>query len=156
MGLDNGFQLRSKKTGKTVDLFHFRKYYELADYFRKFQMLPKFDGTEGESYEYPVTEENLTALKHIIEPVYNVLVKLPENTVAYYDEMGYHQKYAKLFYGNDSDHTASQSAYAGAKLIRLYQRIQSLLEILDNSRFTCYNDEEHKDEAYEIIFYDSY
>ena len=89
MGLDNGFQLREKKTGKTIDLFHFRKYYELADYFRGFKMLPKWDGTEGDSYEYAVTTENLTALKQMIEPVYVTLAKLPENTIAYYDEEGY-------------------------------------------------------------------
>ena len=86
MGLDNGFQLRNKKTGKTVDLYHFRKYYELADYFRGFKMLPKFDGTEGKSYNYPVNAENLTTLKQVIEPIYNTLIKLPANTVAYYDE----------------------------------------------------------------------
>lgn len=156
MGLDNGFQLRNKITGKTVDMFHFRKYYELAEYFRRFKMLPKFDGSEGDSYEYPVTKDNLTNLQHIIEPVYNTLIKLPSNTVAYYDEEGYSEKYRKLFYGNDFDPTSSQSSYAGAKLIRLYQRIESLLEILDNSRFAWYNDEEHQEDVYEIIFYDSY
>jgi hypothetical protein len=156
MGLDNGFRLREKNTGKTIDLFHFRKYYELADYFRGFKMLPKWDGTEGDSYEYAVTSENLTALKQMIEPVYVTLAKLPENTIAYYDEEGYSEKYRKLFYGNDFDPTSSQSAFAGAKLIRLYQRINALLEILDNSRFTWYNDEEHQEDAYEIIFYDSY
>ena len=156
MGLDNGFQLRNKKTGKTVDLYHFRKYYELADYFRGFKMLPKFDGTDGESYTYPVNAENLTALKQVLEPIYNTLIKLPANTIAYYDEEGYPEKYRKLFYTNDFDPTSSQSSFAGAKLVRLYQRIDSLLEILDNSRFTWYNDEEHQEDAYEIIFYDSY
>ncbi|MBQ8806279.1 MAG: hypothetical protein IJZ68_07500 [Bacteroidaceae bacterium] len=153
MGLDNGFQLRSKKTGKTVDLFHFRKYYELAEYFRSFKMLPKFDGTEGASYLYPVTEENLTELKRQLQPIYDTIVKLPENTISYYDEMGYPQKYTKLFYGNDFDPTSSQSAFAGAKLIRLYQRVNSLLEVLDNFKYACYND---TDDTYEIIFYDSY
>lgn len=156
MGLDNGFQLRNKQTGVTVDLFHFRKYYELADYFRKFKMLPKYDGTDGESYEYAVTNENLTELQRIIEPIYNTLIKLPANTIAYYDEMGYPEKYAKLFYGEDFDPTSSQSAFAGAKLIRLYQRIESLLEVLDNFGYVWYNNEEHKDDTFEIIFYDSY
>lgn len=154
MGLDNGFQLRNKNTGATIDLFHFRKYYELADYFRSFEMLPKFDGTEGESYKYAVTKENLTNLKQRIEPIYNVLIKLPFNTVTYYDEVGYPEKYIKLFYSEDFDPTSSQSCFAGAKLIRLYQRIESLLEIFDNTQDTYY-DNEHKD-SYEIIFYDSY
>ena len=156
MGLDNGFQLRNKTTGLTVDLFHFRKYYELADYFRRFKMLPKFDGTEGESYEYPVTKENLEKLAAQLEPIYNTLIKLPANTVAYYDEMGYPDKYTKLFYGDDFDPTRSQSAFAGAKLIRFYQRINSLLEILDNMQYIWYNEEEKKNDTYEIIFYDSY
>lgn len=156
MGLDNGFSLRNKKTGQIINLFHFRKYYELADYFRSFEMLPKFDGTEGHSYEYPVTESNLSALKSQLEPIYNTLIKLPENTVSYYDDVGYPQKYTKLFYSNTFDPTHSQSAFAGTKLIRLYQRIDSLLEILDNIKYTWYNDEEHVDDTYEIIFYDSF
>lgn len=156
MGLDNGFQLRNKKTGQVVSLFHFRKYYELAEYFRSFPMLPKYDGAEGHSYEYQVTEENLSKLKTIIEPVYNTLVKLPENTVSYYDDTGYPHKYTKLFYGNTFDPTCSQSSFAGTKLIRLYHRITSLLEILDNMKYTWYNDEEHGDDTYEIIFYDSF
>lgn len=156
MGLDNGFTLRNKKNNTQIELFHFRKYYELADFFRRYSMLPNSDGQEDPSYMYPVTESNLKELQHELEPIYQTLIKLPENTIAYYDENGYPTKYAKLFYGNDFDPTTSQSAFAGAKLIRLYQRIGSLLEILDNIRFVWYNDEEHKDDTYEIVFYDSF
>jgi hypothetical protein len=156
MGLDNGFQLRNKKTGQIIDLFHFRKYYELAEYFRSNPMLPKFNGTEGDSYEYAVTEQNLSTLQAMIAPIYNVLIKLPENTVAYYDDNGYPQKYTKMFYGNDFDPTGSSSSFAGTKLIRLYQRIAALLEMLDNIKYTWYNEEEQTDDTYELIFYDSF
>ena len=156
MGLDNGFTLRNKKNNTQIDLFHFRKYYELADFFRRYSMLPRDDNEDGPSYLYAVTESNLKELQHEITPIYQILIKLPENTIAYYDENGYPAKYTKLFYGNDFDPTSSQSSFAGTKLVRLYQRIEALLEILDNSRFVWYNDKEHKDDTYEIVFYDSF
>jgi hypothetical protein len=156
VGLDNGFTLHNKKNNTQINLFHFRKYYELADFFRRYPMLPRDDNEDGPSYLYAVTESNLKELQHEITPIYQALIKLPENTIAYYDENGYPSKYTKLFYGNDFDPTSSQSSFAGTKLVRLYQRIEALLEILDNSRFVWYNDEEHKDDTYEIVFYDSF
>lgn len=156
MGLDNGFALRNKKNNTQIQLFHFRKYYELADFFRKCPMLPRDDGRDGPSYLYLATENNLKELQHEIAPIYQTLIKLPENTIAYYDENGYPTKYSKLFYGNDFDPTSSQSSFAGAKLIRLYKRIEALLEILDNIQFVWYHDEERQDDTYEIVFYDSF
>lgn len=150
MGLDNGFQLRNKKTGKTIDLFHFRKYYELAEYFRSQPMLPKFDGSEGASYEYAVTKDFLQTLQHQLDPIYTELVKLP--SVAYCDDNGYPKKYTKLFYNHSFDPTDSQSSFAGQKLMRLYNRIDALLEILDMLEIMSYNSEAE----YEIIFYDSF
>jgi hypothetical protein len=149
MGLDNGFVLRNKITGDKTSLFHFRNYYELANYFRQFDMLPKHNDEDGESHEYEVTESVLTKLQQIIFPIYSVLIALPGNTVAYYDEVGYPQKYAKLFYSNSFNPIESSSSFAGRKLIQLYQRIDSLLEILDNLEPSCYN-------PHEIIFYDSF
>ena len=154
MGLDNVFRLRNKKTGIQMDLFHFRNYYELADYFRRFEMLPK-SGTNEPSYEYAVTRENLTTLQQLLEQAYNLLIKLPLNTVTYYDDMGYPEKYHKLLYGEDFNPASSQSSFAGIKLLNLYQRIDSLLEILDNIQKVWYNNEQIQGE-YEIIFCDSY
>ncbi len=156
MGLDNGFSLRNIKTGMRMDLLHFRKYYELADFFRQYKMLPKTDGSAGDSYMYAVTEEVLDKLQHQLEPIYNELIKLPTNTVAYYDENGYPAKYVKLFYSADFDPTSSQSAFAGTKLLRLYQRVDALKEILDNMKYIYYNEDEQSGNDWDIIFYDSY
>lgn len=155
MGLDNVFRLRNKKTGIQIDLFHFRNYYELADYFRRFEMLPKSNGTNEQSYEYAVTHENLTTLQRLLEPAYNLLIKLPLNTVTYYDDMGYPEQYHKLLYGEDFNPASSQSSFAGINLLNLYQRIDSLLEILDSIQTVWYNNEQIQGE-YEIIFCDSY
>lgn len=155
MGLDNGFVLRNRKNPRqTMELFSFRKYYELAEFFRHTPMLPNTDGTDSESYEYAVDEQILNKLKAEIEPIYQELIKIRPNTLAMYDDKGYPKKYYEMFYGNDFDVTSSQSAFAGQKLVRLYQRIDSMLEILENLSYS-YRDSDEKPD-FEIILYDSY
>lgn len=155
MGLDNGFVLRNRNNPhQTMELFSFRKYYELADFFRRTPMLPNINGTKEESYEYAVDRQVLDKLQREIQPIYQELVKLRPNTLAMYDEEGYPKKYHEMFYGNDFDVTSSQSAFAGQKLVRLYQRIDSMMEILDNMSYS-YRDSDEKPD-FEIILYDSY
>ena len=150
MGLDNGFVLRNSKTKEqVVELFSFRNYHEMANFFRRTPMLPNINGTDEPSYEYAVNAEVLTQLKLHIDPIYRELSVLPANTVDYYDENGYPAKYRKLFFGNDFDPTDSRSSFAGNKLIRLYQRIDALSELLVNIEYG-----DNKD--LEIILYDSY
>jgi hypothetical protein len=156
MGLDNGFSMRNKKTGVIIDLFHFRKYYELAEFFRKYPMLPRLDGKPEDSYTYAVTEDILNKLQHELESIYSALIKLPANTVRYYDENGYPVRYSKLFFGLDFDPTSSQSMFAGEKLIRLYQRVDALKETLEQMQYIYREDEEVHNTEWEIIFYDSY
>ena len=150
MGLDNGFVLRDSKTKEQIiELFSFRNYHELANFFRKTPMLPNTDGTEEPSYEYATNAELLTQLKLHIDPIYRELSVLPANTVDYYDENGYPAKYKKLFFGNEFDPTDSRSSFAGSKLMRLYHRIDALFELFANLE---YDENKHL----EIVFYDSY
>ena len=139
MGLDNGFILRNKTTNKDVELFSFRNYYALANFFRT-----------GDETEYEVSEQQLTDLLHQLKPVYEELKRLPMNTVGYYDDHGYPDKYCKLFYGSDFNPTDSESSFGGYKLMKLYNRVEALLEIMENIRYSDCSDE------YCIIFYDSY
>lgn len=149
MGLDNGFILRKKGEKEGIYLFNFRNFYALANMFRREQMLPNIESPDEPSYEYAVTEEKLEAIHRMIEPIYLELIKLHPNKLGYYDEKGYPKKYNELFFGNEFDPTNSQSAFAGQKLVKLYQRINALLEIMDGLHINCPDD-------MEIIFYDSY
>lgn len=146
MGLDNGFVLRKRCEPQIeIELCNFRNFHALADFFRREKMLPNKDGSTNPSYEYAVTLDLLHRLQFRIESIYNELIKLPANTVSYYDDNGYPSRYSEMFYANDFDPTSSSDVFVGTKLIRLYQRIDSLREIMENMSAD-----------YEVIFYDSY
>jgi hypothetical protein len=68
-------------------------------------------------------------------------------TVSCYDDNGYPKKYQEMFYDMEFNPVYSSSSFAGSKLLRLYERIQALLEILDGL-------DESAD--WEVQFYDSY
>ena len=136
MGLDNGFVLRFKDNPSyEVELAYFRKYYELDEYFPN----------QGE--DVIVSKEDLVKLQLYIEPIYKLLKSLPKYIVEDYDNMGYPETGRwRAFENNDFTPLCSQSAFAGIKLMRLYERLDGIIEILEND-FSG---------KFEIYFYSSF
>lgn len=127
MGLDNGFVLKSKKNKNiNIELSYFRKYYELDNYIMAKGIKTNY------GYKVIVSKELLKELFYQIKDIAEALIKLPINTIFEYDEEGYPKEYYDLFYGEDFSPCESTSDFAGEKLIKLYNRINSMLEILEN------------------------
>lgn len=127
MGLDNGFILKNDKLDISIELAYFRKYFELDDYVR-------CHATRKPEEEeiYLIDLDFLTSLQNQITPIYEQLVKIPTPLIAKYDDSGYPEKYDKYFYGNDFNPRDSGSAFAGAKLMRLYRRVDTMIELFEN------------------------
>lgn len=146
MGLDNGFVLKSKKNKNiNIELCYFRNYYELNEY-----IMTKGIKTNYE-YEVIVSKELLKDLFYQIKDIAEALIKCPNNIILKYDIEGYPEEYRDHFYGEQFSPCNSPSAFAGSKLIRLYNRIDSMLEILENE---LYNENDDEQDLY-IVFYSS-
>ncbi len=131
MGLDNGFIIKHKETGAECEIAYFRKYYELNCWVSQ-----HCKRTENILEHYEISIDNLHDLRFYIEPVYNILIKLESGLVSKYDDEGYPAEVASgieaVAYGNEFVPSNSQSTFAGAKLIHLYQSLSALIEIYEN------------------------
>ncbi|MGN0179631.1 MAG: hypothetical protein ACI4DY_09375, partial [Monoglobaceae bacterium] len=96
MGLDNGFEFRSRKNPNVrIEVANFRNYYELNHYMMQ-------NGKEtGVEYEVEVSRELLENLFNKISPIRDELIKLPGDTVAYYDDHEYPDEYYEEFHLNE-------------------------------------------------------
>lgn len=141
MGLDNLFVLKSRKDNNlNLTFAAFSNFGELNDWgARNF----KRNDDSDDSGCYSVTKENIEKLLQYIEPVANDLKKLDDNTIAYYDNNNYPNKWEIKHYGNSFSPYSSDSAFGGFKVLRLYYILISMLSVLreNNCSFEPYNKE---------------
>ena len=150
MGLDNGFEFRSRKNPNVkIEVASFRNYYELNKY-----MMQSGKKTEFE-YEVEVSKELLEELLNKIKPIRDKLIKLPGDTVAYYDDHKYPDEYYEEFHMNEFNPATNESMYAGCKLLQLYERINTMLEAFENARYQSESELFSGDDFY-ISFYSSF
>lgn len=150
MGLDNGFEFRSRKNPNVkIEVANFRNYYELNKY-----MMQSGKKTEFE-YEVEVSKELLEELLNKIKPIRDKLIKLPGDTVAYYDDHKYPDEYYEEFHMNEFNPATNESMYAGYKLLQLYERINTMLEAFENTRYQSKSELFSGDDFY-ISFYSSF
>lgn len=150
MGLDNGFEFRSRKNPNVrVEVTNFRNFYELNHYMMQ-------NGKEtGVEYEVEVSKELLEELRNAIEPIRNKLIRLPGDTVAYYDDHEYPDEYYEEFHLNEFNPATNETAYAGCKLLRLYDRINAMLEAFEIA--DCQSESElFSGDDFYISFYSSF
>lgn len=125
MGLDNGFILHTK-SGDTVEIAYFRKYYELDRWVNQY-----IEPVDSNRTLFNITKENLEELERELAPTILTLDKLPMTDINYYDDCGYPEEYIRAMYGQRFDPVDSTSAFAGAKAVRLYHRVLMMLALFD-------------------------
>ena len=123
MGLDNYFRIQGKQENRSINLAHFRKFYELDEWFMS-------HAPHIGNYEVQVTSEVLDKLQAEIDPVVDVLNKIGQSKIDFYEEHGYPKKYYIQFFGKTFNPTDSVSIYVGEELCRLKGVIDVIREIL--------------------------
>ena len=142
MGLDNGFIIRRKGDDikDCVRIAYFRKFYELDSFIRQ-------HCKEIEDDVFNVTLGDLHALESELEPITDVLTRIPTRLIGKYDDYGYPKKYkfdSIELTDERFNPIGSQSAFAGYKTMRLYHSVKTMIDFLG------FNPD------YEIVFYSSY
>lgn len=134
MGLDNWFNIKSKKDEKlNFEIAYFRKFFELDTFIRSC-------GKEIETdYKFEVSLENLKALKEELLPTIKILIQIPERLLDKYDNnMNYPKKYkldSDELAGDDFNPIYSTSYMAGWKAMKLYNAVCVMIDILEDDHF---------------------
>lgn len=132
MGLDNGFELRSKKNPYLIiNLEQFRKYYELNTWCMG-------NCNHIEDYLVTISKNDVKNLKQEVEPVALELLKIEQSKLLYYDENGYPKKYEMSFYGNNFSPICTETYLPGTKLCKLYFSLLSIESILNSNEDDIY------------------
>ena len=137
MGLDNGFQLRSKQyPDLEIEFASFRNYYELNEWCL-------LNCEHINDYKVKITQRDVEELREIVKPVAEELLKLGISKLGYYEENGYPKEYEITFYSSEFNPIDSRSFAAGIKLCRLYRTLESIWEMMeyngDEIYFTFYS-----------------
>ena len=120
MGLDARFELRSRKNDTVIEFAYFRNYYELDQYLNP-------TCTED---PIELSESDLNELLQKIQPIAELLRPYTLNEILYFDDNGYDAKLARKFYNNEFSPATAGSSFAGAKLIDLYNALNSMISVL--------------------------
>lgn len=135
MGLNAGFTLRShnaeKEVTNKVEIAYFSKFHELDSWIR-YNCMQK---AEDENL-YDVTLEDLKILKEDLLPIARVLINVPERMMSKYDDRGSYPKKYKLddeeLICEDFNPLTSRSSFAGTKVMKLYNLVCTLINLLED------------------------
>ena len=145
MGLNSFFYLKSRKDPKfEVVISYYRKFFELDEYVRGCAPIAKDENGEFKDNVFDIDYEFLRGLKAELQPVVDILNRIPERLIHKYDDHNHYPDKYKLnseeLIVEDFNPIMSGSAFAGSKTLRLYYFVRWALDFMD--------DQDYKDEYY--------
>lgn len=125
MGLDAGFAISTDK----IEIAYFRNFHELDSWIC-------YNCMQKDKNTYDVTLEDLKILKEDLLPIARVLINVPERMMSKYDDRGSYPKKYKLddeeLICEDFNPLISRSSFAGTKVMKLYNLVCTLINLLED------------------------